>query len=77
MSEHSKETFFLESVFAGAEIADCRPVTLDEKGQFCKDFLGIFKLLEQSFLSEHFQKIICSGIFASIVRCTLYLSICI
>ena len=60
-----------------SEIADCRPIKLEKKGQIYKDFFGIFELLEYHFLSEHFLKFICSGDFSSIVGFRLYLCICI
>ena len=56
-----------------SEIEDYRPVALGKIRQFCKEFFGFFELLEQSFLFEHFQKSICSGIFSSVVSCGLYL----
>ena len=45
------------------EILDCRPVTLEKKGQLCKSYFGIFEIFEHPFLSDHFQKSICSGVF--------------
>ena len=35
--------------------------TSGTKRKFCKDFLGIFKILEYPFLSEYFQKSVYSG----------------
>ena len=51
------------------ENLDCRPVKL-EKNVF-KCFIGIFEILEHSFLSEHFQKNIYGRIFSSVVGCRL------
>ena len=45
------------------EILDCRPVTLEKKGQLCKSYFGIFEILEHPFLSDYFQKSICGGVF--------------
>ena len=38
-----------------SEIMDSRPVKSGEKEKFNKNFLGIFELLVEPFLSEHFQ----------------------
>ena len=40
-----------------SEILDCRAVALEEKALFRKDFFGIFKILEHSFLSEQSQNV--------------------
>ena len=55
-----------------SEILDCRAVTSEKKGQFCKDFFGIFEILDDPFLSEHFQKSIYNRFFSPIVSCRLY-----
>ena len=36
-----------------SEILDCRAVALDKKAHFRKYIFGIFKILEDPFLSEH------------------------
>ena len=46
---------------------------LEKKRQICKYFFGISELLEHPFLSEHFPKFICGGVFSSIAVCRLYL----
>ena len=50
---------------------------LEKKRQICKDFFGIFELLEHHFLSEHFPKFICGEVFSLIVGCRVYLCFCI
>ena len=40
-----------------SEILDYRNVAFKEQGQFCKNNFGIFKILEDPFLSEHFSNI--------------------
>ena len=40
-----------------SEILDCRNVALKEQGQFCKNDFGIFKILEDPFLSDHFSNV--------------------
>ena len=64
MSEHSHETFFLESVLVELEILDCSNITSDKKRQFCRYIFGICKILEHPFSSEHLQKNICSRDFS-------------
>ena len=54
------------------KLLDCRPVTLENKGQFCKDVLEIFKISEDPFLFEDFKKIICRGAFSLVVGCSQY-----
>ena len=49
------------------EILGCRPTTLEKKNSFTNNFSGIFEILEHSFLSDLFQKSICSGVFSSAV----------
>ena len=43
-----------------------------EKEDFCKYFLGILEILENSLLSEFFKKNICRGVFRSTVGCRLF-----
>ena len=38
-----------------SEILDCKAVALEKKGQYRKHFLGIFRIVKHSFLSEHVQ----------------------
>ena len=40
-----------------SEILDCRAVALEKKAPFRKDFLGIFEILENPFLTEHCQNV--------------------
>ena len=54
------------------ELLDCEPVTLGNKVQFCKYFFKIFEILEHTFCSESFKKIICSGGFSPVVGCRQY-----
>ena len=49
--------FFLESVLLKSEILHYRAEALEKRGQFRNDFLWIFKILEDVFLSEHFQNV--------------------
>ena len=65
-------TIFL--VFLKLEILNCRSVTLEKKGEFCKFFvcLFVFKILEHPFHSEYFQKSICSGVFSPVVDGRLF-----
>ena len=43
-----------------------------EKGSFYKRlFYENAEILERLFLSEHFQKIVCSGVYNSIIRCRM------
>ena len=49
ISEYSKETFFLESAFADVRNSGLQAVALEKKAPFCKDFLGIFEILENPF----------------------------
>ena len=69
ISENSREPFLLEAVLA--DVGNCGMQACNVKKW------GIFELLAQPFLSEHFQKIICSTVFSSVVGCRLYLCICI
>ena len=57
ISEYSQEIFFLESVLLKSEILHYRAEALEKRGQFRNDFLWIFKILEDVFLSEHFQNV--------------------
>ena len=57
ISEYSQEFFFLESVLLKSEILHYRAEALEKRGQFRNDFLWIFKILEDVFLSEHFQNV--------------------
>ena len=52
-----------------SEIQACN---VSEKEDFCKYFLGIFEILENFFLSELFEKNICSRVFRLAVGCRLY-----
>ena len=40
-----------------SEILHYRAEALEKRGQFRNDFLWIFKILEDVFLSEHFQNV--------------------
>ena len=63
ISEHSKKTFFLGSFLTEVRSSGLQACNVSEKEDFCKYFLGIFKILENSSLSELFKKNICSGVF--------------
>ena len=52
-----RKFFFLESVLLKSEILHYRAEALEKRGQFRNDFLWIFKILEDVFLSEHFQNV--------------------
>ena len=67
ISEHSKETFYLEFVFPEVKNCGLQVYNVGKKVKTCKDFSGVFKLFEQLFLSEYFPKFICSGVFSSVV----------
>ena len=45
----------------------------EKKGQFCKSYFEIFKILKHPSFSDHFQKCICSGVFSLEVGCRLTL----
>ena len=45
---------------------------ISEQEDFCKNFLGIFEISENSFLSELFKINICRGVFRSAVGCRLH-----
>ena len=40
-----------------SEILDCMAIALEKKGQFRKKHFEIFEILQNSFLSEHFQNV--------------------
>ena len=74
--EHSQETYFLECFFfffffVKQEILNCRPVTLENRNRFAKDFCENVETLEQLFFSEHFQKSMWSWVFNPIVDCRM------
>ena len=50
---NSQEAFFFKSVFT--KVGHSALQTVKKRGMFCKEFWGIFEILEHSFLSEHFQ----------------------
>ena len=50
ISEHSKKTFVLEPVCAKFRNSGLQACNVRKKGQFCRDFSGIFKILEHRFL---------------------------
>ena len=52
-----RKFFFFESVLLKSEILHYRAEALEKRGQFRNDFLWIFKILEDVFLSEHFQNV--------------------
>ena len=52
-----RKSFFLESVLLKSEILHYRAEALEKRGQFRNNFLWIFKILEDVFLSEHFQNV--------------------
>ena len=66
ISEYSQTTLF----FVEARIVK-NSVSLEKKEQFCKVLIKIFKILEHSFLSEHFQKSISSRVVSPVVGCRL------
>ena len=45
-------------------------LTLQETEHFCEPCLRIFEVLEYLFLSEHFQKSICGGVFSRVIVCS-------
>ena len=56
--QNTQRKYFSWSLyFLKSEILGCRAVALVKMGQFYKDFFGIFKILEHSFLSVHFQNV--------------------
>ena len=72
ISEYSKETFFLEPVFAEVRNSGLQGCSVrKKKGQFCKDVFGIFEILEYPFLFEHFENVSVVQL-GSIVGCRLY-----
>ena len=75
--EHSKETFSLESVFADVRNCELQACDVRGKGTVLQRFFWNFQTFSTTFSFEHFQKIVCSDVFSSIVRCRLYLCICI
>ena len=72
ISEHSKKTFFLGSFLTEVRSSGLQACNGCEKEDFCKYFLEIFKILENSSLSEFFKKNICRGVFRSAVGCRLF-----
>ena len=54
ISEYSKETFFLGSVFAEVRNSGMQGFSVREKGTVSQRFFGIFEILKHPFLSEHF-----------------------
>ena len=66
ISEYSKEVFFFEYLcLLKSEVLNCRSVVLVKMGQFRKDFVGNFEILEHPFLSEHFQNV---SVVQSVIR---------
>ena len=70
--EHSQEIFSLEPNFIKSEVLNCRPVTLEKRDCFAKDFFfEIAEILEHLFLSWHFQKNIFGRIFSPLLACRM------
>ena len=65
------QTFFLGSFLAEVRRSGLQACNVSEKEDFWKYFLGLFEILENSFLSELFEKNICSGVFRSALCCRL------
>ena len=57
--------------FVKPEILNCRPVTLEKRDRFAKDFFENAETLEHLFFSEHFQESMRSGVFNPIVGCRM------
>ena len=72
ISEHLKKTFSLGSFLTEVRSSGLEACNVSEKEEYCKYFLGIFEILENSFLSELFKKNICRGVFRSAVGCWLH-----
>ena len=51
ISEHSKKIFFLGFFLTEARSSELQACNISEKADFCKYFLEIFEILENSFLS--------------------------
>ena len=75
VSEHSKKTFFLGFFLAEVRGSGLQACNVSEKEDFCKLFIRIFEIFENSFLSELFMKNICIGDFRSAIGCRLYRAI--
>ena len=67
ISEHSEEAFSLESDFVEVENSGLQACNVSQKGPVLQCFFGIFEISEHFFLSNYFQKSICSAIFSPII----------
>ena len=57
ISNHAKETFFMESVFTKVKYSGLQGCSVREKETFSQRFCVIYKILEHYFLTRHFQNV--------------------